>query len=77
MASLGFYLANVSGVTEAGKLYTYRLKIMIEQHKLRRSEVWFALHGELVAPMSNLGTLHSLHYGADVGEETQTVWVMG
>jgi hypothetical protein len=33
------------------------------QHKLCRSKVRLALHGELVAPMGNLGSLDSLHDG--------------
>jgi hypothetical protein len=44
---------------------------MVEQHQLRRGEIRLTFHGELVAPVSNLGSLDLLHDSdADGNEET-------
>jgi hypothetical protein len=45
------------------------------QHQLRRGKVGLALHGELVAPMGNLGSLDSFHDGV-VEEETLVTRMM-
>lgn len=42
---------------------------MIEQHKLRRSQIRLTLHRKLIAPMSDPGTLELLH-GSAVEEGT-------
>jgi hypothetical protein len=49
------------------RYYAYRFEVVVEQHKLCSGKVGLTLHGELVSPVGNLGSLESLHDG--VGEE--------
>jgi hypothetical protein len=52
-----------------------RLEVVIVQHQLRRGKVGLALHGELIAPMGDLGSLDPLHDGT-VKEETLVARMM-
>ena len=64
MTSLRFNLVDVSTPVQVIRGYTTnRFEVVIEQHKLRRGEIGLTFHGELVAPMSDLGILDLLHDG--------------